>query len=326
MWRFRVRWPVADHEVHHLTEDDLEGMMDVYVRSRRGLPFERPPSADEMRLFTLGDPSFRPEGSWIVRSGGAPVAYAFVLVEDNRLSAGLDDAYIEFEVVPEARGRGLEESLVSRCTEYIKSRGVGKGRSRVVDVESWRLAVLSSVGFKDAYRVFTLVRKGRAPVPEVPLPEGVTVVRRPCKECGDEELTRIVEAFNDSFKDHLSFAPEDPQKFIRYRDVGQDPEIISIAMAGDDIAGLCLSDVSKVYNERNGTKWGWVGVLGVRQRYRRRGLGRFLLADGMRWILEQGMDTIHIGVFAKNENALGLYLSVGFEKERESFWYEKRLV
>lgn len=316
---------MAQYEITNLVEADLEGLSEVIRRSKKETSFERAPTVEEMKVRTVRSSEFRPEGSWVVRAGGAPIAFAVVHVEANRLSAGLDDAYFEFEIVPEERGKGLEHRLIELASEYVRSRSIGKVRTRCVVTESWRLESLSSEGFSESYRVFFLARKTAGQVQGIRAPEGVRLVRRPFKECGDEELTKVVEAFNDAFQDHFSFAPERPEVFIGYRDAGEDPEIISLAMVGDDIIGVCLSSEDRVYNKENSTKWGWINILGVRPPYRGRGVGKFLLADGMTWVLEQGMDTTYIGVHAKNEKALEMYLSVGFQKERESLWLEKPL-
>ena len=92
------------------------------------------------------------------------------------------------------------------------------------------------------------------------------------------------------------------------------------AMKGTEMAGFSFSDVSSAFNEERGTLSGWVGILGVCRPHRGLGLGKALLAEGMRWVLEQGMDTIYLGVFAENEKALDLYKSFGFEKDQESRW------
>ncbi len=316
---------MTEYEITRLRDVDLEDVVSVIRRSKKESPFERAPTVEEMKTYTVKYSEFRPEGSWVVRVDGVPVAYAVVVVEANRLSAGLDDAHLEFEVVPGERGKGLESKLIDFASEYIRSRGVGKARTRCLASESWRINALSSNGFTEAYRVFFLVRRKTERVQDVSVPDGVRLIRRPYKECGDGELTRIVEAFNDTFQDHFNFAPERPEMFINYRDAAEDPESFSLAMVGDEIVGVCLSAEDMTYNKENGTKWGWINILGVRPPYRRKGVGKFLLTDGMKWVLEQAMDTVYIGVYAKNEKALDLYLSVGFEKERESLWFEKRI-
>ncbi len=310
----------------HVTNEAIDGVVEVINRSRSGLPLERSLSADELRAMTVRDKDFRPEGSWFVTSDGVPIAYAAVLVEANRLAIGRDDAYVDLEVVPEERGRGLEQRMMADALTYVRSRGVGKARARCPAADGWRGRFLVSEGFSEASRVYTLVRRGRDPLPANCVPDGVRTARRPFRECGDEELVRIVEAFNISFEDHYNFAPERPERFIEFRDAEKDPTMVSLAMEDDRIVGLCLSDVSKVYNEENGTRSGWIGILGVLPSHRKKGVGRSLLVDGMSWILEQGMDTVHIGVFATNDKALALYRSLGFEKEHESIWYARPLV
>mgnify|MGYP001765651933 FL=1 len=316
---------MAEYEVAHLSAENIEDAVEVIRRSREEVPFERAPTVGELRADTLRDAEFRPEASWVVKDGGACVAFAIATLDPNRVSAGLDDVQYDFDIVPEARGRGLEQRLLGLASGYTRSRGVGKLRARCVAEEPWRKAFLESEGFAETYRVFFLVRRGRGTIADVPAPDGIRIVRRPYKDCDDEEMTRIVEAFNDTFQDHYNFAPERPERFIQFRDASEDPETFSLGMAGDNIVGVCLSHEDRTYNVANGTKWGWINILGVRPPYRRRGLGRFLLADGMKWVLEQGMDTTYIGVYAENEKALDMYLSVGFVKDRESMWFEKRL-
>ncbi len=308
-----------------LTRENICEVVEVMRLSKEELPFERAPTVEELTAYTLDDSEFRPEGSWVVRIGGRAVAVALTQVEENRITAGLDDAYFDLDIVPEARGAGIEQRLVSLATEYARSKEIGKLRSRAIASEAWRIGILSREGFAETYRVFFLVRRGRGAIADVPAPDGIRLVRRPYKDCDDEEMTRIVEAFNDTFQDHYNFAPERPERFIQFRDASEDPETFSLGMAGDEIVGVCLSHEDRTYNIANGTKWGWINILGVRPPYRRRGLGRFLLADGMKWVLEQGMDTTYIGVYAKNEKALDMYLSTGFAKDRESMWFEKSL-
>lgn len=325
-----MRWlsihaSVTRCEISQLTESDLGELVSVISRCKEGLPLDRAPSVDEMRADTLKDDEFNPEGSWLLRVDGQLVGYSLAIIEANRLIAGLDDGYLEFEVLPEHRGAGFESTLLGLACEYIRTKGVAKACTRCPEEEKWREKLLSSEGFEESYRVYVLVREGVQEVPSVPAPEGFRLVRRPFSECGDEELTGIVEAFNESFRGHYRFAPERVERFIQFRDVSEDIMSFSLAMFGEEIAGICLSEESVVYNRDKGVKSGWVNILGVREPHRGKGVGRFLLADGMRWLREHELDTLYIGVYAKNEKALRLYESVGFGRDHESIWFEKRL-
>jgi ribosomal protein S18 acetylase RimI-like enzyme len=75
-----------------------------------------------------------------------------------------------------------------------------------------------------------------------------------------------------------------------------------------------------------GVRDGWVGDLGTRRGYRRRGLARALLIASL-WAFKQaGMDTAKLGVDAQNPNgALQLYESVGFQKVETWLIYVKNV-
>ena len=96
---------------------------------------------------------------------------------------------------------------------------------------------------------------------------------------------------------------------------------ITFAKEGDNIAGVLLAEESTVYNKENDTLIGWANILGVMSQYRKKGIGRALLSDGMKWILDRGMDTIYLGMDAENAKALDLYTSLGFRVDEESISY-----
>ena len=172
---------------------------------------------------------------------------------------------------------------------------------------------------------FSLVRRGRKEVARAPVPASIVLEQWNLAECSDSRISAATKAFNDSFIDHISFAPERVERFLNMRDCNEDPHVFTVAKDKDRIAGLALSEYSRTYNAEKGLNVGWVVILGVLPEYRKRGLGKVLLADSMSWILKEGADTVYLGVFAKNEKALSLYASFGFEKERESIVYERQL-
>ena len=67
---------------------------------------------------------------------------------------------------------------------------------------------------------------------------------------------------------------------------------------------------------------GWVGVLGVRRPWRRRGLARALLYESFREIRERGKPRAKLGVDAANPTgATRLYESAGMRVLNESVLY-----
>jgi mycothiol synthase len=316
---------VPRRECRRLTEDNLDDLIEVVDKSRADTPFHRRLTREEARLDYVADPDFDPDGTWLVYEEGEAVGFGIVVVEPARLEAGLNDGYVDVDVVPERRGCGIEQELLGKCIDRLLTMGIRKARSRSFASDGWRRSLLTSSSFESAYTVYTLVRRGDGDVEDVEAPEGYTIVRRPSSECTDADIIAIVESLNDSFSDHIDWAPEPPERFINLRDAMQHDSVFSIAHSDGAVAGFCWADIDPGLNSNIGEKAGWLGILGVNVSHRRRGLGRALMADGIRWILGQGMDTIYIQVFAENEKALELYRSLGFVNADEHLWFHKPL-
>jgi mycothiol synthase len=98
-------------------------------------------------------------------------------------------------------------------------------------------------------------------------------------------------------------------------------ELWLLAVEGEEVAGisLCWPDPS-----REGV--GWVGILGVRRPWRRRGLGRALLLQSFAEFRRRGFRTVVLGVDAESlTGANKLYESAGMRVIRRFEVYEKTL-
>ena len=316
---------MARPEVQPFAEDRLDDMIHVLARARANDKHERRMTRDEARQYTVLDPDFDPEGAWFVTADGKTVGFGSALVEKTRIEAGRDDAWVDFDVVPEQEWNGVEQTLLDQALKYLSLRGVGKAMTRTLATDEKRKAFLSSNSFDEVYRIYTLLRSGRQSVPEPLVPTPYRLERWDLVDCSDQQLMAVTDALNDSFTDHLNFAPERPERMLNMRDCKGDPFAITVAFQGDEIAGLAWSEFSQEYNRQKHLNVGWVAVIGVRPSHRRIGLGKALLSDGIRWLLDKGADTVYLGVFAKNEKALRLYRDFGFEKERESIIYTRPL-
>jgi mycothiol synthase len=91
-----------------------------------------------------------------------------------------------------------------------------------------------------------------------------------------------------------------------------------IAWDGDQIAGFSQNRF------RMGI--GWIGTLGVRRPWRKRGLGEALLLHSFGEFYKRGTSTIGLGVDAQNPTgATRLYQKVGMYAASEFVTYEKEL-
>jgi mycothiol synthase len=148
-------------------------------------------------------------------------------------------------------------------------------------------------------------------------PDGVIVrTFRP----GEERA--VFDAIEDAFADHWDFVPiayEEWEQFM-VRGSAFDPMLWFIADDSGEIAGfsLCRSE------RRPGV--GHVGVLGVRPRWRRRGLGLSLLLHSFHELGARRRTKVDLGVDAENTTgAVRLYERAGMHVARQNDAYEKEV-
>jgi mycothiol synthase len=130
----------------------------------------------------------------------------------------------------------------------------------------------------------------------------------------------LFEAHEEAFSDHWGHTPGTFEKWQHHMTGREnfDPSLWFIAWDGDQIAGYSLC------RYRMGT--GWVGTLGVRPAWRKRGLGEALLLHSFGEFYKRGMQTIGLGVDAQNPTgATRLYKKAGMQVAAEYVVYEKEL-
>ena len=136
----------------------------------------------------------------------------------------------------------------------------------------------------------------------------------------DQHDHAVFEAHEEAFSDHWGHTPgtyENWQHRTTSRD-DFDPSLWYIAWDGDQVAGYSLC------RYRNGI--GWVGTLGVRRPWRKRGLGEALLLHSFAEFYTRGQKIIGLGVDAANPTgATRLYQKAGMHVASEYVIYEKEL-
>ena len=178
---------------------------------------------------------------------------------------------------------------------------------------------------KDVRHGYTMIYDKEEFPPELQIPEEIKFEYVMTKDSSDEQLEDFVKAFNETFQDSWSFSPVPVRIFIKLRDTEEEISRMTYAKHGDETIAVFICEISTLYNQQNDAKTGWANVLGVKKAYRRQGLGRALLSDGVRWLMENGMDTVYLGMDAENQKALDLYTDIGFRIEQESISYELKL-
>lgn len=147
-------------------------------------------------------------------------------------------------------------------------------------------------------------------------PEGVEL--RPFDV--DKHAYLLYRAHEEAFHDHWGHTPLSFEEWKHYtieRD-DLDPSLYLLAWDGDDIAGYSLCR----YRMGNG----WVGTLGVRRPWRKRGLGLALLQRSFDEFYKRGNKVVNLGVDAASQTgATRLYKKAGMHVAAEYVSYEKEL-
>ena len=136
----------------------------------------------------------------------------------------------------------------------------------------------------------------------------------------DEHAIAVWQVQNESFRDHWGSHDISFEEFChqRFETPEYDPTLWAVAWEGDEIAGISINRF------RMGI--GWVGTLGVRRPWRKKGLGLALLHYSFGEFYKRGMKTIGLGVDASNPTgATRLYQRAGMAVVSEFITYDKEL-
>jgi mycothiol synthase len=130
----------------------------------------------------------------------------------------------------------------------------------------------------------------------------------------------VFEAHEEAFSDHWGHTPGTFEWWQHHMSGRKDfePSLWFIAWDDDQIAGYSLC--------RYRMDSGWVGTLGVRRAWRKRGLGEALLLHSFGEFYRRGVKTVGLGVDAQNPTgATRLYKKAGMSVAAEYVFYEKEL-
>jgi mycothiol synthase len=253
--------------------------------------------------------------AWIVELDGRLAGYVdFEAREGGRM---LGDGYVR----PDLRNRGVGSELL-RLTEQRAAEELARIEGRGY------LHNATLVGDECVPNLYE--RHGYRPVrhfwrmvidldeePEVRVPDGIEIrTYRP----GEDRA--VHEAVEEAFADHWEHRRRTFEEYAKrtFGRKGHDPSLYWVAVEGDEIVGANLADW-----KREGD-WGWIGVLGVRSPWRRRGIAEALLTTAFAEFFRRGERRVALGVDAQSPTgATRLYEKVGMRVFLRAVVYEKEL-
>jgi mycothiol synthase len=251
--------------------------------------------------------------TWVAEApDGAVVGYGVVIDEGDGnefMSTGF--------VHPEHRGNGIGSQLLERIE--ARARAMNEARGGVL--RAWTApgedvaSLFRSREFRLARSMLRMDAELDAPI-ETAAPDGIDVRGfEPQREARD-----VHAALTEAFAKHYAFVPrtfEDWADELLHRP-GFDPGLWCVALDHGEVAGALVGVVR--------LDMGWIADLGVRERWRRRGVGAALARHAMESFRRRGLGAVGLNVDPENETgAMRLYERLGFRPDKRYDFYEREL-
>jgi mycothiol synthase len=185
--------------------------------------------------------------------------------------------------------------------------------------------LFEDMGYRHIRSSYHMLIEMDAPVPEAVWSNGILL-----RTFQPEDAEAVYRAEDDAFRDHFGYVVQSFEEgFKRFKHFvldskDFDPTLLFLAVdeASGEIAGINVCR-SHSYDDPD---IGWVGTLGVRRPWRKRGIGLALLRHSFNEFYRRGKRKVGLGVDAQNlTGALRLYESAGMHVHQAYDQYEKEL-
>lgn len=246
------------------------------------------------------------ESSWLLEESGRPIAVGWIEVHG-------DSAFGGSCVRPGAKGRGLGGMLVEHAEKRARERGVTRVLQHTLGEDAAAHALLEHLGYRAARRHYEMaIEMEVAPPAAGALPDGLEI-----GTFRQDDARELHDAIAESFADEWGFVSMPFEEWWEMRK-GDDHSLWFVVRDGDRIAAYSRCEA--------GRGGGFVGMLGVRRAYRRRGLGLALLLQSFGEFWRRDLPRVSLGVDSENPTgATRLYERAGMHVVSEDVTFEKEL-
>ena len=299
------------------TEADLPALARLFAAieavDRTGENYDESDLADD-----LADPTLDAERDTLVAAGPDGELWAYGAIRGSATVLDTDRLWLDGGAHPALRGRGLGRRVLAwqepRAVELHRERHPqvpGQLLVGVYETVPTRQALVRRAGYEPVRWFHDMQRYLAGELPPVPAtPAGLRVV--PFDPARDEAVRQ---AHREAFAGHWGSVPPDQERWRHWYTGARTfrPEVSLLVLDGDEVAAYLLSYFFAADAEATGVRAAWVGQLGTRAAWRRRGLGTLLLATALARYREAGYQAARLDVDTENgTGALGLYERLGF--------------
>ncbi len=248
--------------------------------------------------------------SWLLHEDDALVGYA--------AGFGHADAFeLDGFVHPRHRRRGLGAWLVARGEERARERGKSQLQAFSLAGDDRAQRLFEQCGMSELRRYYRMMIELADQPPEAELPDGFTLGTFDPKDAKAFH-DALIEAFEDEWN-FVAMPFEEWRELRLVKDPDFDPALWFVVRDGDEIAAV-------MRNEPDRSGAGFIGALGVRKPWRRRGVAQALLQHAFAEFYRRGKRRVALGVDAENPTgATRLYERAGMHVGFEAVAYGKEL-
>jgi ribosomal protein S18 acetylase RimI-like enzyme len=235
-----------------------------------------------------------------------------------------EDPSFDCQVLPEYEWCGIEaeamdwaEARVTELRKHNAQQWSGNFVSGARQDDAKRIAFLEQHGFRYSgeFAEVNMLRGLDEPIPETVVPPGYQV--RALSEAGD--TSNRAAAHREVWLPWTdgNVSDDDYVRFMRLPGYHRDLDVVAVTPDGV-IAAFMNGWIDPV------NRIGDLGEVGARPAYRRQGLTRAVLLEGLRRFKVRGMERACVSTGVANTPALGLYESVGFRIVNKYLDYVKK--
>ena len=250
------------------------------------------------------------QSSWVLHDESGIRAYAAGFAHGDVFEL---DGFVH----PDHRDRGLGAWLVARGEE--RARKLDKARlqafSLAADTRAHRL--FEQCGMHELRRYYRMMIEFDGPPPPAAFPDGMSV-----ETFDPSEARAFHDALIEAFAEEWGFVAmpfEEWRELRLVKDPDFDPTLWFVVRDGDEIAAV-------MRNEPDRSGAGFVGAIGVRKPWRKRGIALALLYHAFGEFYRRVKRRVALGVDAENPTgATRLYERAGMQVAFEAVAYGKEL-
>jgi len=249
--------------------------------------------------------------SWVLEDGDTIVAYGAGFAHGDFFEL---DGFVH----PDQQGKGLGAWIVTRGIERAQELGKSTFRAFSLAGDHRAHRLFEQFGMRELRRYYRMmIELDKEPADPAPLPDGLQL-----ETFKTEDAKPFHDALVEAFADEWGFVAmpfEEWREMRLVKDPDFDPTLWFLVRDGDEIAAV-------MRNEPDRSGAGFVGALGVRKRWRKRGIALALLQHAFREFYARGKRSVALGVDADNPTgATRLYERAGMHVAFEAVAYGKDL-